>query len=168
MVNRDGWQNRVKRNSCYQKNFMIMNDVYICMYTYVCVHIYIEFGRLSKSAPSCVTCWVISWTDFWRRRHIYGTMEHFTVHMWASPHPGLWLVADLGIDVLVYKYQFQFSSGSVTVLGYRPILFFSTNWTLVGTPGHVSVTVIILQYICNLCYICICMYTYTYIYMSIY
>ena len=73
----------------------------------------IEFGRLSKSILSCVTSWFISRTEPWRRRLIYGTLECSIVYMWANPFLGLWLVAGFGIDILVYKYQLQFSSGGL-------------------------------------------------------
>ena len=73
--------------------------------------------RLSKTALSCMTVELYK-TELWRRKTIYGTLGHSTVNTWTSPFPGLWLVAGLRVDILVYKYQLQFSSSTVSALSF--------------------------------------------------
>ena len=58
------------------------------------------------------TSYIVSWEWYWI------ASDHVRL-LRASPFPRLWLCAGLWADMLVYKYQFQLSCGTGSVLSYN-------------------------------------------------
>ena len=101
-----------------------------------------KFGKLSESAPSCVTSWAKSKTELQKESYFMTYWSCSIVCTWTSPFPRPLLAAGLWVDEFLYKYQLQFNSsqGSVfhSVLAHWTGMYFSQSCILIHRSGQVS------------------------------